>query len=726
MKKSQSDKLVQMGFSADQINEIREGLEAGVDVTVFAKKELLAIQMRQIRLGLTEGLPVEIYAHESYDWFQMEEIREGLKAGIDVSKYASPDIPYDKMRQMRKGLQDGVDLTGYLQLDAGIIRQLRKAIRSDVDILQFVQDGYSAEQLQVIRVDMQNEINIAPYLTKELRGVSIAEISKGLHNGIDVSVYAKADYSWQQMRELRLGIENRVDTSLYASPYYSWQQMQEIRLGLENGIDVSDYRSLMHTTAEMRKIRIRLQEDVLHELIKCEERIEKNKNILISVASDEMGAYVELHKGEKEPTKATVMQELKRMGVVYGICEQKIEEMLSKKIYNQKILVAEGVKPQNGADGRYEYFFRTSLKKTPKLLPDGSADYQNIEWFESVDNGQKIAYYHAAEEGKNGNTVTGRELKAKRGKEKSVLTGKGFLLMPDHKTYIAGVTGKVELAENENRLEITRLLVLEDMTLATANVIFDGSVHVKGNVGTGAVIKATEDILVEGYMEAAQLQSGGNIVLKQGANGAGTGCIKAGKGIIGKFFEAVRLQASEDIQANYCLNCELSTEGHIIIAGGNGLLAGGSAYAAKGIRTCHMGNRAGIATYIKLGIDESLLREQVNILNHVQEVNKELTILNHAYIDFQKKYPPEIRNTMDLYLKVESAIYTKEKQLESLYASDAQIRERITKTKDVRLIVKGNLHEGVHVNINGRKWDSKMMRNVTVKRVDDRIAVYAN
>ena len=66
-------------FGIDQQQEIKEGLQAGLDVSVYAKPEFYAIQMRQIRLGLMAGLPVGIYASDKYDWFQMEEIRLGLE-----------------------------------------------------------------------------------------------------------------------------------------------------------------------------------------------------------------------------------------------------------------------------------------------------------------------------------------------------------------------------------------------------------------------------------------------------------------------------------------------------------------------------------------------------------------------------------------------------------------------------------------------------------------------
>ena len=66
-------------FTRNQLEEIQKGLEQKLNVSVYAKKEFLAIQMQQIRLGLQDNLPVEKYADPSFDWFQMEQIRTGLK-----------------------------------------------------------------------------------------------------------------------------------------------------------------------------------------------------------------------------------------------------------------------------------------------------------------------------------------------------------------------------------------------------------------------------------------------------------------------------------------------------------------------------------------------------------------------------------------------------------------------------------------------------------------------
>ena len=54
---------------------------------------------------------------------------------------------------------------------------------------------------------------------------------------------------------------------------------------------------------------------------------------------------------------------------------------------------------------------------------------------------------------------------------------------------------------------------------------------------------------------------------------------------------------------------------------------------------------------------------------------------------WQRKYKPEIRNTMDLYFKVESAIYTKEKQMETLLSAKDKLEEELKKSCNACAIV---------------------------------------
>ena len=131
MKNSLMKKYESMGFDKGQLEEIRQGVEKGLDVSW--------------------------YTSVKYDWFQMEEIKKGLERGLDVSVYAREELTYDRMRQIRKGLQDGIKLSEYQSLSAGYLRQIRKAKQGNVNIFPYIQKGYEPDQLEEIRLALEHQ-----------------------------------------------------------------------------------------------------------------------------------------------------------------------------------------------------------------------------------------------------------------------------------------------------------------------------------------------------------------------------------------------------------------------------------------------------------------------------------------------------------------------------------------------------------------------------------------
>lgn len=725
--------LEKEGFSKNQIDEILKGKECGIDVAVYAKKEFMAIQMQQIRLGLIQGLQVEKYAKPEYDWFQMEEIRKGLEAGIDISKYAFPEISYDRMQQIRLGLEDNMDLYDYRNLDAGVLKQLRLALKKSVQIVPYIVSRYDAEQLEAIREALEKGIDVKPWVRKEYRGIALREIFIGLQNGLDVSAYADIRYNWQQMREIRLGIEHMVDIERYKSVFYSGKQMMEIRLGLEDGLDVSYYCSPMYTASEMHKRRIFLEENPT---VLLEEKIEKTdgagslkldadieKYYTVTISEDETEAYIEVHGSPDKYNRIDIVKLLQEKGITYGIKYDVIDNLLSQNRLLKPLLIATGKKMMDGKDGWYEYFFRTEIAHIPKQLEDGNVDYRDVEWIETVEKGQKIAFYHDAELGEDGITITGKILPAKRGREKNILTGKGFKRLADGKTYVALLHGIVTLQGYQ--LNVSELLVVNEVNMATGNIEYDGNVLVEGNVSSGARIKATKDIVVKGFVETAQIVSGGNVFLQNGMNGSGSGSIRAAGDVIGYFFEGAEIYAGGNIQGDYFFNSSLYSQGQVKAVGKKGTIAGGNVCAESGLVANNLGNMAGLNTYIRLGSIERIREKEKKLNELIDSVNQELYVFQNAHRELERKFSPEIRNTMDIYLKIESAIYTKEKQLERIFYDKKQLEDEVDRSVAVNAIVKGKLYEGVTFEIDGIRWKSKGIHSVILKKAGNRIAIFS-
>jgi uncharacterized protein (DUF342 family) len=563
--------------------------------------------------------------------------------------------------------------------------------------------------------------------------MAIRQICEGLVDGLDVSVYAKPEYDWRQMQEIRIGLENRVDISWYSNAMYGWQQMREIRIGLEEGLDVSVYKSFMYTAPEMRKRRLQLEEtgaDPLNTVLENVQTEETQKTVFadfsISLIKEDMEAYIMLHKAGTRLKRAEMQQALREYGITRGVDNSVLKRLEQGTVQNTMVKVAEGKQPQDGEDGWYEFFFRTTVERKPKENEDGSVDYRNIDWYETVEKDQKIAVYHDAKDGTNGYTVNGRVLHAKRGREKKILTGHGFHVEEDGKTYISDMDGKIEL--QDERIEISRVLIVNEVSLASGNVNFDGTVHVLGDVTGGSRVEASGNVIVDGYVEDAIIECDGDVILKKGMNAGSTGSggyIRA-KNVMGGFFESANVRALEDIRADYCMNCDLYAKGQILIAGVNGSLMGGTSCAVSGIQVDNLGNPAGIATQVRIGINDGIVHQQKEILASISGVNQELKILRNAYAEFTVKYSAEERNGMEMFLKIESAIYTKELEMEKLQEKKAQLEDAVAQLKQVRVLVKNMLYEGVDVDINGITWHSREIKNVTIRNVNSRIVVHSN
>ena len=713
------------GFSPDQIDEIEIGIQKGLKVSHYAKKEFLAIQMHQIRLGLEEKLPVAKYAKTEYDWFQMEEIREGLKHGLDVSKYADPQLSYEIMRQIRKGLAQGIELPVNQGWSAGILREVRKALLAKVNITKYIEEGYKEEQLKEIRRAIENGIDVEPYISVNYNGAGLHEIVEGLESKLDVSLYAKEIYNWQQMREIRLGLKNRVPTEGYMNVLFNWRQMREIRLGLEEGLPVEQYATLMYTEKEMEKKRKELSDSYINlkqptkdkDFIKKIVNSEDNTEFSINVSRDEMQAMVVFHTKNRKIDKETLFLHLFKAGVIYGIDETAVSVIIKGTCREEYLVVARGVKPEQGKDGHYEFFFRTNLSKKPVILDDGTVDYRNIDWMESVKKNQKIAYYHEAEEGKPGKTVTGKDLPSRKGKEIKMLSGKGFELLSDRKTYISAKDGKIEYVND--KIMITDLLLLDDVTISTGNIQFDGSVHIRGNVGKGVSITATKDITVDGFVEAANLSAQGDIILKKGCNASGQGQIVCGKDLMARFLEGARIHATGSVKVNYCMNCDIHAEDNIEVSG---MIAGGTSYAGSKITTTDIGNYSGLRTIVKVGKSEEFIKREAQIKGKIYEVEEELKLLQRAFEDFQK-YPVEVRNTHPIYLKLEDALYTKKTEQEQLMEAKVSMDKYKERFEGAKIAIKGTIYEGSLVDISGAPWRAKTVSRVTLRKDGGRVAV---
>ena len=117
------------------------------------EKEELAAMMEEIRQGLMHGVDITYYAWPEFSAEQMREIRLGLEHNVDVLDYADPKYHAMKMQQVRLGLEHGVDLSPYIDdYDFLQLGQIRIGLEGHARVEAFAHPGLSSVDMAMIRL----------------------------------------------------------------------------------------------------------------------------------------------------------------------------------------------------------------------------------------------------------------------------------------------------------------------------------------------------------------------------------------------------------------------------------------------------------------------------------------------------------------------------------------------------------------------------------------------
>lgn len=677
-----------MGIVMENVDDNGKG-QKELRFPMMENAEYQKAQDQEIKLGIEQGLDVSVYANPEFNWLQMEQIRTGLKDKIDVLVYANPAYSYETMRQLRLALYSEMDLTPYLRR------------------------GFTDDALEEIRLSLLNRVPIDQWLRDDMCAPQIHEIRIGLCEQLDISCYADTRFNWMQMQEIRLGLEKKLDVSVYADVLYSHFQMKEIRLGMEAGLDVSSYCGLVYSASDMKEKRIDLISKKTTKAATAAAIPDGKKKLIDSLRKKEFAISIE-DNGNKAyayipwipgnmVTREDIYFDLERREIVFGIRHDAIDDLIDKRRMNEKILIAEGIPPQKGEDGWFEFFVRLDLPRIPAPLADGGVDYVNIEAFEMVDKGEKIAVYHRAGKGVDGKNIYGETIHAENGTEKKPLRGEGFMIAPDGVTYLSKMNGKFQYING--RIIITNMLVVhEDVTAVTGKLEVDGSVYVIGSIYSGGYIKATGDIVIEHNVETARLIAGGNIMIKKGSCSRHDCFIEAGGEVSGSFFEAANIKARGNVKANYIMNSEINTMGRIIVSGSKGMLLGGKTSAVRGVDTFNLGNGSHLKTFLEVGRTKMYEEQQEEYGHRRDQLVNELNALDKGWNKILQLLSANREVPEDTVRKVHATIVAKNQELADLDAEISKLANITDQGMIAPVSVRGRAFGGTVIVINDIKY----------------------
>ncbi len=450
------------------------------------------------------------------------------------------------------------------------------------------------------------------------------------------------------------------------------------------------------------------------------ERVDAKINITIE--TDEMSATAEITsaQGGKHLTAKAILIAAQEAGVKKGFSKEHLVQLaqLAAKVEpncHVDMQIASGKLAVNGKDASIKPLVESDQTRIlkPQKCADGSVDMRNLGDITCVKIGDPLAKKVPLTQGVQGYTVTATPLSPEPGNDIELVVGEGTNLSPKNSNVL--ISEKVGFPKFiNNGMEVDEVYKIKNVTVATGNINFTGSVIVEGDVTEGMKVTASGDITVGGFVESATLVAGGNITISGGIIGrkydpentqitdmAMSVNITAKGSIFAKYGQYAQISSSQDVHIeNQLLHSILDIHGRLWVGKddkADGKLIGGYTKAGSSVHAGIIGATAGSNTIVNF--EHKILRFK-NDIEHTKELlNIESTQTGELKEAVKKlKALPKEKAKPELLAKIVLAYQSHAKKMGEILIDKQELEDNLQDYMlSVYIEAKEKLYHGVEV-----------------------------
>ena len=321
------------------------------------------------------------------------------------------------------------------------------------------------------------------------------------------------------------------------------------------------------------------------------------------VSQDKMMAWVFVFPpyGEGTLQLESIGAALREAKVTTGINQEVISRIFDEKLYFRIIPVAIGTPPVQGENGTVTELYERNPEREVMIDEEGMADYKYTNYVRQVRQGDVICELTLPVPGVPGVRVDGTVAEPKPVRPASPPRGANTRITDDGLQMVATIDGHLEF-ENQAFQVRPVLNIRGDVDYGTGNINFLGDVHVTGDVRENFSVTASGSITVDGLVEAARIEAGGDLLISRGVVGDNRAMIRS-KGVVRvKYLENCIVYASRGVYADCVMNSQIFSDSFIEVCSGRGSVIGGALTAAQSIRAKMIGAKSGRKTELTLGV----------------------------------------------------------------------------------------------------------------------------
>ena len=431
-----------------------------------------------------------------------------------------------------------------------------------------------------------------------------------------------------------------------------------------------------------------------------------DEGVEVSILKDGMEAWVTLPQPPKEGAPVTEEQVLSALAatrVTEPVDRAALTDALRQGRWAEPILLARGTPAVDGQDARINILVAGSGEHLkPVEAEDGRVDFRNLNLIHNVRKGDVLATREPPVPGQPGRSVQGKVLAPRVPKDRRLPAGKNTEMDAAGNQLMAAVDGHAVYHEGKVSV-LTILHIKHDINFAVGNIDFVGSVQIHGDVKSSFSIKAVGDVEINGLIEAANVTSGGDILVKNGIMGNGKCEIVAKGNIIARYVEGARLEAGGNIIVGDSIRQSfVKANGSIKVEGRKGSIIGGTLQAVEEISASTLGSELGTPTVLELGIVPEGRKKHAELLAEVRKRRDRLAFLESRireykeHMDSGREISEAWKRTITLYLTEYGVLGPDAEEWEGRLKANEDELQRIQRG---RVRVYGSVFPGVVITI---------------------------
>lgn len=447
----------------------------------------------------------------------------------------------------------------------------------------------------------------------------------------------------------------------------------------------------------------------------------KDAEIEITISGDKMVAELTITSAfmGNLPSNDDIFSILAKHEVVRGISKKRIQRLLDKASNTKggrhfTDLVAKGLPPKMGKDSYIVGLIPNALERmlSPKLTDKEKVDMRDFGDIICVQENQAIAKRMPPTEGRAGFSVIGKELVSELGKWKKINLGKLAYIKDGQENIVFAKTSGLPKVSNA-KVDVDDVFVSKGVNVATGNINFDGSIIINGDITEKMQVIAKGDVTINGFVESAHIEAGGNIIVTQGASGKlqNQDCtfIAGGTLFIGHA-QGVSIQANSDLIIDKQLAySDVTCKGNITIGKIDNPLGKIFASTIRCNKTIQAG-QIGAVSGSSLVIDYSLIYNK--IVETYDRLVEQFDNLSTTNADHEIKISNIKNRKPSAALTEKLSLVTQELELERVFLNWLRINVEENKAlidnfpREAKVVANRTLHHGVSIKLNKKTWQA--------------------